>query len=177
MEGLSALDALVRSASGPLGLLVVFVFSFLCAVALPLPSELVLLAPINLGLPGWGDLAVLVVVASAGKAAGGVVALKVSRRAASTNRFAAITGRFRFGPVVAVEAAIGGVVRRYGVLGLVTTLSIPGAPDTAAIYAFSVGHDDPVEFAAAAFVGTVVRLLIVAGLAAGVLAVLPTDWL
>lgn len=177
VEALAAIDALVRSASGPLGLLIVFVFSFLCAVVLPLPSEIVLLAPIDLGLPGWGDLAVLVGVAAAGKAAGGVVALALSTNATRTGRFRNFIQRFRVGAIVTVEEIVGGVVREYGLLGLITTLSIPGAPDTAAIYAFSIGNDDYVEFAAAAFVGSVARLLIVVGFASAVLAVLPTGWL
>ena len=174
---LSSIDAMIRTATGPVGLLVVFVFSLLCAVVLPLPGELVLLAPIDLGLPHWGDLAVVVVVAAAGKAAGGVLALAFSANAVRVGRVHEFVRRVRVDQVVAVTDAVGNVVRQYGTIGLVAMLAVPGSPDTAAIYAFSLGKQDYVEFAVAAFVGTVVRLVVVLGFAGVVLAVLPSNWL
>lgn len=173
----ASVDSVIRSASGPLGLVVVFVFSFLCAVALPFPSELVLLAPVDLGLPRWGDLAVIVGVAAAGKAAGSLLALAVSTSATRTGFFRDAVQRFRVGAVVMVEDAIGTVVTRYGALGLAAVLAVPGSPDTAAIYAFSVGNDDYVEFAAAVFAGSVARLLVVLGFAGVVLTLLPSGLL
>jgi uncharacterized membrane protein YdjX (TVP38/TMEM64 family) len=48
-------------------------------------------------------------------------------------------------------------------------LSVPFFPDTASIYAFSVLEDDYRKFAAAAFAGSVGRLLITIGAIEGFL--------
>lgn len=166
----SALDALVRTATGPAGLAVVFGFSFLVAVALPLPGELVLAAPLDLGLSPAAELAVVVAVSAAGKALGSVAALHVGSRATGLGPLSGLAGDE--GPAATVAERFRRLADDYGYLGLAATLSVPFAPDTASVYAFSVAETDHSRFAAAAFVGTVVRLSVVAGVVGGLLALL-----
>ena len=79
------LQGAVETAMEPAGLLIVAVCSFLIAVALPLPSEVVLAAPLDLGLPTPVTLALVIVVSALGRAAGSVVALVLGR---NVSRFA-----------------------------------------------------------------------------------------
>lgn len=170
---LSAIDALVRTATGPPGLVVLFAYSFLVAVALPLPGELVLAAPLRLGIDPLTELALIIVVSGAGKALGSLAALRIGQGAASSGPVARATDRLL--PEVGVRSSVvawfRGLVQRHGYLGLAVTLSVPMAPDTASVYAFSVAEVETGPFAAAAFVGSAARLVIVAGLAGAVLAV------
>lgn len=62
-----SLEAVVESATGWFGLLVVFVYSFLIAFVLPGPSEIVLAAPLNLGLPSWAQLGSIMLVSAVGR--------------------------------------------------------------------------------------------------------------
>ncbi|MFC7200397.1 VTT domain-containing protein [Halospeciosus flavus] len=164
-------DLLVRSATGWPGLALILLYSFLVAVVLPFPGELVLLAPIELGLPGWGELALVVGVSAAGKAAGSVFALSLGNSATRTGHARDLFERFRVDVLVALEDRLGEFVRDHGYLGLTAALAVPGSPDTVSIYAFSAVETEYPKFAAAAFVGTVLRLLVVVGIAGGLLAV------
>jgi uncharacterized membrane protein len=64
-----------------------------------------------------------------------------------------------------------GFVRRYQYVGLCVALAIPFLPDTAPIYAFSVLENRPARFAAAAFIGTVARFVIILVIAGGIVTV------
>lgn len=77
VEAPEVLSAAVETATGWPGLVVVGVYSFLVAVVLPGPSEIVLAAPLNLGLDRNAELAVILLVSGAAKAAGSVVALRL----------------------------------------------------------------------------------------------------
>jgi uncharacterized membrane protein YdjX (TVP38/TMEM64 family) len=162
-------ETLVREATGPLGLLVAAVYSFLVAVALPFPGELVLAIPLDTRFGPRVDLAALIVASSLGKAVGSVLALRLGNGAR--------TGLFErwldgLPTVVALdENPVTRAVSRHGYLGLGVGLAIPLFPDTATIYAFSVLETNYVKFALAAFLGTVVRLLAVAGIVGGAMAV------
>ncbi|WP_255151166.1 YqaA family protein [Halorarius halobius] len=154
---LEPIETLVRTATGPAGLVVVFVYSFLVAFVLPLPGEIVLAAPLRLGLSYPVTLAVIVLVSSVGKALGSVVALHVSR---SVTEFAAlqrITARL---PGLPRFMELRGFVQRHGYVGLALTLCVPLLPDTTSVYAFSVLDPDYRKFAVAAFVGNLGRLLV-----------------
>lgn len=168
------------SAAGLLGLVGVFGYSFLVAFILPMPGEVVLAMPIDLGLSPLTTLALVIGVSSLGKAIGSLAALRIGQQA------------FRFGPIETLREYLLGClyslpdplsrsfstvsttieqdnrfvafVRRYGYVGLALVLAVPLMPDTAVVYAFSAIKIDPIKFAAAAFIGTVLRLLAVVGL-------------
>ncbi|MDS0297243.1 VTT domain-containing protein [Halogeometricum sp. S1BR25-6] len=154
----------VRAASGWGGLLLIFVYSVLIAVVLPLPGEAVLVPAVEgtlkLGVPTPVEIALVIVVSSLGKALGSVVALSLGNRA---TRYGPVTKALRsvgFDPVGWSKRRVVELVRRHGYVGLAGTLMVPVFPDTLLLYAFAVLNLERTKFAAAAFVGTVGRLLI-----------------
>ena len=165
LSSLGWVEHAVETATGWPGLGVVGVYSFLIAFVLPLPSEVVLLAPLELGLPRWVDYALIVVASGLGKAAGSVVAFYLGRETLTSGPVTRALERSRFDVVEWSERKAISAVRQYGYVGLAMALTVPGFPDTISIYAFSVLEKDYVKFAAAAFVGSVGRLLVT--LAAG----------
>ena len=56
----TTVQALIQSTTGPGGLAIVLVYSFLIAVALPFPGEIVLAMPLNLGVHPHVELGLLV---------------------------------------------------------------------------------------------------------------------
>ncbi|MFC7156099.1 hypothetical protein ACFQPA_11635 [Halomarina halobia] len=159
-------QSLLETSTGPLGLLVVLVYSLLVATVLPFPGEVVLAVPLDLGFDARVELALLIVASSLGKAAGGLLALHVRDGAVRSNPVVRVYGRVP--PWIAErQRSFVRRVGRHGSLGLAAGLAVPLMPDTALIYAFSVVETSPLKFAAAAFVGTVVRLLAVVGLIGG----------
>ena len=161
----------VRTATGWAGLAIIFVYSFLIAFALPGVSEVVLLAPLELGLPRWARLTVIIVVSGLGKAAGSVFAFHLGQEAKSSGPVERLLRRSRFDVMEWTEKRTVQLVRRYGFVGLAGALSVPFFPDTLSIYAFSVLSEDYARFAAATFVGSVGRLLVTLVLVGGTLAV------
>ncbi|MDL5361753.1 VTT domain-containing protein [Halalkalicoccus sp. NIPERK01] len=156
-------EALIALASGWFGLGIVFAYSFVLGFAVvPLPSELVLFAPLDLGFSPTGRLAIIVVVSGLGKAVGSVLVLwiSVSVRESDPVQKAIENSRFRIHEW-SRKASIR-MARRYGYLGMAIVLSIPFFPDTASVYAFSVLEDDYLRFSVAAFAGSVGRLVVVA---------------
>ncbi|MWG34891.1 VTT domain-containing protein [Halomarina oriensis] len=162
------IEAVIHEVTGPLGLLVAAVYSLLVAVILPFPGELVLAIPLDLGFDPMTELALLVVASSIGKAGGSLLALRVGNGARTGVLDRLLDGQPRL--LSFREGAVTEVATRYGYLGLGVGLAIPFLPDTAIIYAFSVLEMNYVKFALAAFVGTIVRLLAVAGLVGGAMA-------
>lgn len=160
--------------TGPLGIVVVFVYSFLVAFVLPLPGEVVLAVPLGLGWSAEAELALVVLVASLGKALGSLAALWLGQNAATAAARSRAVVRLR--ATVAPGDGSGGrltrFVQEYGYLGMILVLSIPLMPDTAVVYAFSVVETSYPRFAVAAFVGSALRLLIVLGAAGAVLSLL-----
>jgi membrane protein YqaA with SNARE-associated domain len=171
---IAAIETLLRTATGPGGIVLVFVYSVLVAFVLPLPGELVLVpAPrMVLGVSPAASVAIVVLVSAAGKAVGSVLALRLGRaaRSAAPSRWLlarvapGYRGQDRNGPLVRF-------VHRYGYVGLGLVLSVPLLPDTAVVYAFSVMDADERRFAVAVFLGTVGRLLVALALVGGALAV------
>jgi uncharacterized membrane protein YdjX (TVP38/TMEM64 family) len=160
---LEPLEEAIATATGWPGLVIVFVYSFVLGFAvLPLPSELVLIAPLDLGLGETARLGLIVLVAGVGKALGSVIVLwiSVSVRESDPVQKAIEGSRFRFHEWS--RRATVRMARRYGYIGMAIVLSIPFFPDTASVYAFSVLEDDYLRFSIAAFAGSVGRLLVVA---------------
>ena len=164
------LEGAVENASGPVGLLVIAVYSFLIAIVLPLPSEVVLVAAetgLGFGLGENAELTLVILVSGVAKAAGSVVAFFLGHEAKKQS--GPIIDRLReshFDIVEWTERRTLDIARKYGYIGLAFALTIPGFPDTLSIYAFTVLEEDYVKFAAATLVGSAGRLLLVAGVLA-----------
>lgn len=160
----------VETATGPIALVLIFAYSFLIAIVLPLPSEVVLIAGqtgLGFGLPDTLTLAVVIVISAVGKAAGSVVAFHIGHEA--KRQSGPIIDRLRdsrFDIVERSERRTVELARQYGYVGLALALMVPFFPDTLSIYAFTILEEDYVKFAAATFVGSVGRLVVVAGILA-----------
>jgi membrane protein YqaA with SNARE-associated domain len=160
--GLSALREAVCTATGPLGLVIIALYSFLIAFALPLPSEIVL-PPANhlrLGLPLAANLATVMIVSGLGKAGGSVFAFHLGQEAKEYGPILRMVERSRFDVLAWSESKVVQLSRRYGYAGLALGLTVPGFPDTLSIYAFAVLEEDYLKFALATFAGSVGRLLL-----------------
>lgn len=156
----SLLSGAVRTATGWAGLGIVFVYSFLIAFALPGVSEVVLLAPLDLGLSRPARLALIVLVSGVGKAAGSVLAFHLGQEVKQSGPVIRALRRSRIDVVEWSERRTVEIARRYGYVGLAAALSVPFFPDTLSIYAFAVLEEDYVRFALATFAGSVGRLLV-----------------
>lgn len=159
-DGSLGLERMVKHAAGPLGLLIIFVYSFLIAVVLPLPSEIVLVAPLNLGIPEWTTLILIVIVSSAGKALGSVFALSIGDKAVRSGPVIRAIERTGIDIVSISQRKTVQIAQQYGYLGLAMVLCVPGFPDTLSIYAFTVIEQNYLKFAAATFAGSVGRLVV-----------------
>jgi membrane protein YqaA with SNARE-associated domain len=157
---LVALERAVKTATGPLGLGLIFVYSFLIAFVLPLPSEVVLLAPLELGLPYEAKLVLIMLISGAGKACGSVFAFAIGQEAKQSGPVIRLLRRSRFDVIEWSERRTVELARKYGYAGLAMALCVPGFPDTLSIYAFAVLEEDYLKFAAATFVGSVGRLVV-----------------
>lgn len=157
------LESLVRSATGWGGMAIIFVYSFLIAFALPGVSEVVLLAPLDLGLPATVTLGLIIFVSGVGKAAGSVLAFHIGQEAKDAGPIVGLLRRSRFDVIGWSERTAVDIARKYGYAGLAAALCVPGFPDTISIYAFAVLETDYVKFALATFVGSVGRLLLWSG--------------
>ena len=163
------LEDMVRSATGPIGLVVIAIYSFLIAFVLPLPSEVVL-APashMRLGLPYDVTLAVIILVSGLGKAAGSVFAFHIGQEAKEYGPLVRRIQQSRFDVIEWSERKTVQLAREFGYVGLALALSVPFFPDTISIYAFTILEKDYVKFALATFAGSVGRLLVTIGLFSG----------
>lgn len=176
--GPEAIRTAVAVASGWSGLGLIFIYSLLIAFILPLPSEVVLcpvgyvcagntlaLAPI----PHEIQIVMVVVISGLGKAIGSIIALMVGHNAAHSGIVYRGLRRLGFDPVEWSQKRMVGLAKKWGYAGMAVGLSVPFFPDTASIYAFSILEDDYVKFAAAAFTGSVGRLVVTIGLFEGAL--------
>mgnify|MGYP000073689277 FL=1 len=158
------LSQLVETATGPVGLVAIFIYSFLIAFALPGVSEIVLAAPLDLGLSQNLRLAVIILVSGVGKAAGSVFAFHIGQEAKESGPVTRALRRSRFDVVEWSEKKVVQLAKKYGYGGLALALCVPTFPDTLSIYAFSVLEEDYYRFALATFIGSVGRLLVTLGL-------------
>lgn len=159
----------VETATGWLGLVIIAIYSFLIAFVLPLPSEVVLAAPLDLGLPLEIRLALIMLVSGLGKAAGSVVAFHLGHKASRSGPVIRYLRRSRFDIVEWSEKKTVELAREWGYVGMAMALSVPFFPDTLSIYAFSILEEDYLKFAAATFVGSVGRLLVTVGIGSTIL--------
>lgn len=154
------MEEAIRAVSGPIGLGLIFVYSFLIAFALPGVSEVVLLAELSMGLPRWLELTVIILVSGVGKAAGSVLAFHIGQEAKESGPVTRWLRNSRIDVVSWSESTAMKLARRYGYIGLGAALCVPGFPDTISIYAFAVLDRDYVKFSLATFAGSVGRLLV-----------------
>ena len=158
----ATLEDAVKTATGPLGLTIIGIYSFLIAFVLPLPSEIVLVPAdqMRLGLPTEATLALIILVSAIGKAAGSVFAFHIGQEAKQSGPVIRWVRRSRFDIISWSEKKTVQLAQRFGYVGLALALCVPFFPDTISIYAFSVLEEDYYRFAAATFVGSVGRLLV-----------------
>jgi membrane protein YqaA with SNARE-associated domain len=154
------LEKAVEHASGALGLAIIFIYSFLIAVVLPLPSEIVLIAPLDFGLPEWTTMSLIILVSAVGKSIGSVFALRIGHEAKEAGPVLRALNRTGFDVVGFSQRTTVEVAQKYGYIGLALALCIPGFPDTLSIYAFSVLEEDYLKFGVATFMGSVGRLVL-----------------
>lgn len=169
----AGLEQAVCTATGPFGLFIIAVYSFLIAFLLPLPSEIVL-APsgtLRIGLSEPATIAVIIVVSGAGKALGSLFAFYIGQETKEYGPLLRLLERSRFDILGWSERKTVAIAKRYGYAGLALALCVPFFPDTLSIYAFSILEDDYVKFAGATFAGSAGRLVVTIGLAAGFFAV------
>lgn len=169
--GFGWLESAVETATGPVGLAIIAVYSFLIAVVLPLPSEIVLAAPLRLGLSRNANLALIVLVSGLGKAIGSVFAFHIGHEAKQSGPVIRLLRKSRFDVVARSERKTVKLARKYGYVGLALALCVPFFPDTISIYAFSVLEEDYLKFAGATFVGSVGRLVVTIAFFGGLSAV------
>lgn len=155
-----SIEALVESATGWPGMGIVFVYSFLIAFALPGPSEVVLIAPLDLGLPTWLQLGSIMLVSATGKAVGSVFAFHIGQEVKDAGPVIRWLRRSRWDILAWSEKRSIRLARQYGYGGLAIALSVPFFPDTISIYAFSVLEKDYAKFAVATFLGSLGRLVV-----------------
>jgi membrane protein YqaA with SNARE-associated domain len=172
VDAFETLVRLTETATGPVGLVVIFVYSFLIAFLLPLPSEIVLATPLRLGLPYWVEIGLIMVTSGLGKACGSLFAFAIGHQAKEAGPVVRLLRRSRFDVVGWSERRTVELARRYGYAGLAGALCVPFFPDTLSIYAFSVLEEDYVKFAAATFAGSVGRLLVTVLVLGGAAAVI-----
>ena len=171
-EATRTIQRLVEGATGWPGLGIIFVYSFLIAFILPGPSEIVLVAPLDLGLSYPASLSLIVIVSSVGKAAGSVVAFRVGKGVKESGPVVAWLRRSRFDVVKWSEKQTVEIARKWGYLGLALALCVPFFPDTLSVYAFAVLEEDDLKFALATLAGSVGRYLVVITVVGGSLSLL-----
>ncbi|MCQ4332850.1 VTT domain-containing protein [Natronomonas sp. F2-12] len=165
------MEAVVESATGWPGMGIIFVYSFLIAFILPGPSEVVLAAPIDLGLSRWARLGSIMLVSATGKAIGSVFAFHIGQEVKRAGPIVRWLRRSRWDVMQWSEKRSVQLAQRYGYGGLAIALSVPFFPDTISIYAFAVLERDYVRFAAATFLGSLGRLVVTIGLVGGLFVV------
>ena len=171
---LALLEQAVCTATGPTGLAIIAVYSFLIAFILPLPSEVVLVPAetLRLGLSTNGNLAAIILFSAFGKALGSLFAFHIGQEAKEYGPLVRRIKESRFDIIEWSERKTVQIAKKYGYVGLALALCVPFFPDTLSIYAFTVLEEDYVRFGAATFFGSAGRLLVTLGLAGGTLALL-----
>jgi membrane protein YqaA with SNARE-associated domain len=162
-----SIEAVVESATGWPGMGIIFVYSFLIAFVLPGPSEVVLAAPLELGLPPWAQLTSIMLVSAVGKAAGSVLAFHIGQEVKQAGPIVRRLRRSRWDILEWSERRSVLLAQQYGYGGLAIALSVPFFPDTVSIYAFAVLERDYTRFAAATFLGSLGRYVVTIGFFGG----------
>lgn len=139
---------------------------------LPLPSEVVLLAPLALGLSPGGRLVVITLVSGFGKATGSVVAFHIGQGVTSSGPVLRFFERRGYDVRAWSERQTVALARRYGYGGPALALSVPFFTDTRSIDAFAILERGYLRFALATFAGGVGRLLVTVFVVGGTLSLL-----
>lgn len=173
-SSLALIERAVCTATGPTGLGIIAVYSFLIAFILPLPSEVVLVPAetLRLGTSTNGNLVAIIFISALGKAAGSLFAFHIGQEAKEYGPLVSRIKRSRFDIIEWSEKKTIRIAKKYGYVGLALALCVPFFPDTLSIYAFTVLEEDYLRFGAATFVGSAGRLVVTLGLAGGTLALL-----
>jgi len=171
---LAVIEQAVCTATGPTGLGIIAVYSFLIAFILPLPSEVVLVpaGTLRLGLSTNGNLVAIILFSAVGKALGSLFAFHIGQEAKEYGPLVRRIKASRFDIIGWSERKTVQIAKKYGYVGLALALCVPFFPDTISIYAFTVLEEDYLRFGAATFFGSAGRLLVTLGLAGGTLALL-----
>jgi len=166
---LAILEQAVCTATGPTGLGIIAVYSFLIAFILPLPSEVVLVpaGTLRLGLSTNGNLAAIIFFSAFGKALGSLFAFHIGQEAKEYGPLVQRIKDSRFDIIEWSERKTIKIAKKYGYVGLALALCVPVFPDTLSIYAFTVLEEDYLRFGVATFVGSVGRLLITLAVVGG----------
>lgn len=165
-------EALMESATGWPGLLIVVSYGFLVAVLFPSPLALVLVTPLNLGIPNFLEISIIIILASFGEAIGSFFAFKVGHTAKNSNKILNLLRRLPINVIGWSEKKSVEIAKRWGFVGLAFLLSIPFFPDTISIYTFSLLEENYFKFFLATFSGSTVRLIIYLLFARGTLAII-----
>ena len=160
--------AAIDSATGWPGLGIIFVYSFLIAFALPGPSEVVLAAPLDLGLSFWIQLGFIIGVSATGKAVGSLLAFHLGQEVKHAGPVVRWLRRSRFDILKWSELRTMNIARQYGYGGLALALCVPFFPDTISIYAFSILEENYQKFAIATFLGSLGRFIVTIAIFGGV---------
>ncbi|ADJ15665.1 YqaA family protein [Halalkalicoccus jeotgali] len=167
LAGIEGMRAIVETATGWPGVGIVFAYSFLIAFALPGPSEIVLVAPLDIAPTRAATLGVIVLTSAIGKAIGSVFAFHIGQEAKHAGPIVRWLERSRFDVISWSEKRTVGIAQKYGYAGLALALCVPFFPDTVSIYAFAVLEENYWKFALATFVGSLGRLLVTLGVFGG----------
>lgn len=144
----------------------VFLYAVVVAAFLPFPAEAVLVVPLALPFRWYVSFSLVILIAATGKATGSLIALRIGYGVSHSAPVVRLFERFPHYKRFKYQT-LTSFVSRYKYVGLGIALAIPFLPDTAPIYAFSVLNNKPALFAAAAFLGTIIRLLIILLLVGG----------
>ena len=165
-------QAAIENATGWPGLVIIFLYSVLIGFVLPAPSEIVLAAPLDLGVPLWVTLVLIMGVSATGKAIGSLVAFHLGQEVKQAGPVVRWIRRSRFDVIAWSERRTVTLARRYGYGGLALALCVPFFPDTLSLYAFAILETDYLKFMAATFVGSIGRLVLTVSLFGSVVTVL-----
>jgi len=171
---LALIEQAVCTATGPTGLAIIAVYSFLIAFILPLPSEVVLVpaGTLRLGLSTNGNLVAIILVSATGKALGSLFAFHIGQEAKEYGPLVRRIKESRFDIIEWSEKKTVQIAKKYGYVGLALALCVPFFPDTISIYAFTVLEEDYLRFGAATFFGSAGRLVVTLAGVGGTLALL-----
>ena len=165
--GIEGAQVIIETATGWPGVGIVFAYSFLIAFALPGPSEIVLVAPLDITQSRALTLGIIVLTSAIGKAIGSLFAFHIGQEAKRSGPIIRWLERSRFDVISWSEKRTVGIARKYGYAGLGLALCIPFFPDTISVYAFAVLEESYWKFAVATFVGSLGRLLLTLGVFGG----------
>ena len=116
--GIEGAQVIIETATGWPGVGIVFAYSFLIAFALPGPSEIVLVAPLDITQSRVLTLGIIVLTSAIGKAIGSLFAFHIGQEAKRSGPIIRWLERSRFDVISWSEKRTVGIARKYGYVGL-----------------------------------------------------------